>query len=756
MSDSNLKSDNIVKIIHFIWVDKYDFANPDIIIPHKYQENIETWKKYNPDYTIKIWNGKQIIDLIINIMNTDIANIFFSYKHFICKVDFAKIIILYMYGGLYVDVDTICYKNITTLLTGNGTLINKSLLLFKEPDEHLKNYKSLGDFNLDKFIICNCFIYSTLHNPLLLSLGNYYKIHQYYENQHILMTTGPVVFNHFYYDMNINIKKNENKNENDKFDKIALLETSDYSTYYHTTYDNTWTTNNTLFTNEIFDNYYYYPCMNLTGFNKILNNSVKLNTKLVIESKLLSFTTENKISYCIPTLIGTQLCKQFVSEYNGTFINKNYFKRSCTIPKIIHQIWLGTDNPPIYIMNTWKTLNPLWEYRLWNEKQLEEEFPYVFESNIYKNLCTNISNDINNINNKKYDAKSDIFRVNILNKYGGIYIDADCKALKPIPDMMCNHTMFVSFQSEREHEKLVNNCVIGSIKNNPILDKILKEWNNYHIDMFNLEIMHLTGPGFYSSFISRHSSEDIFIYPSYYFNTHGNDGKQENTFLAQFSISNHLGRFSSELICHTKHQLLHRDYLGDLLNSYNLDNIGVEIGVQRGLFSQEILRKWNGRKLFLVDAWEKQSSDVYIDTANVSDELHNYNMYITKVLTNNMVSKKIDHLYKTNVELIKKYSVEASLLFEDNSLDFVYIDARHDYKGILEDLHAWYSKVKSGGLVSGHDFIWEQHLEYVKQFGEFGVKEALTDFVRNMNITNTVNITTKDDAPFYSFYFIKP
>lgn len=51
-------------------------------------------------------------------------------------------------------------------------------------------------------------------------------------------------------------------------------------------------------------------------------------------------------------------------------------------------------------------------------------------------------------------------------------------------------------------------------------------------------------------------------------------------------------------------------------------------------------------------------------------------------------------------------SVEAAKQFEDRSLDFVYIDARHDYKNVLADIRAWHPKVKIGGWITGHDYFW--------------------------------------------------
>jgi len=75
-----------------------------------------------------------------------------------------------------------------------------------------------------------------------------------------------------------------------------------------------------------------------------------------------------------------------------------------------------------------------------------------------------------------------------------------------------------------------------------------------------------------------------------------------------------------------------------------------------------------------------------------------------------------DTLYSEFLELMKpveKYinpirmtSVEAAKLYQDNSLDFVLIDANHDYEPVKEDILAWLPKVKPNGILAGDDYPW--------------------------------------------------
>jgi len=45
-------------------------------------------------------------------------------------------------------------------------------------------------------------------------------------------------------------------------------------------------------------------------------------------------------------------------------------------------------------------------------------------------------------------------------------------------------------------------------------------------------------------------------------------------------------------------------------------------------------------------------------------------------------------------------------LFKDNSIDFIYLDGRHDYCAVKEELEAYYPKVSCNGIMAGHDFIF--------------------------------------------------
>lgn len=143
--------------------------------------------------------------------------------------------------------------------------------------------------------------------------------------------------------------------------------------------------------------------------------------------------------------------------------------------------------------------------------------------------------------------------------------------------------------------------------------------------------------------------------------------------------------------------------------------IGAEIGVEQGIFSEIICKNKNVKKLYSIDAWKAYKG--YRDHTR-QKKLDGF-FEITK-----------KRLAPFNCEIVRKFSLDAVKDFMDNSLDFVYIDANHDYDHVYEDLTIWSKKVKKGGIISGHDYIRRKGQ---RQF--YAVVSAVNDFVKNNNIS---------------------
>ena len=81
----------------------------------------------------------------------------------------------------------------------------------------------------------------------------------------------------------------------------------------------------------------------------------------------------------------------------------------------------------------------------------------------------------------------------------------------------------------------------------------------------------------------------------------------------------------------------------------------------------------------------------------------------------------LDCGFENRIVVIISDSISAARLFADASLDWVHLDARHDYESVKNDIRAWLPKVKSGGWLSGDDYD-DQWPELVR-----AVRELLPD-----------------------------
>lgn len=163
-----------------------------------------------------------------------------------------------------------------------------------------------------------------------------------------------------------------------------------------------------------------------------------------------------------------------------------------------------------------------------------------------------------------------------------------------------------------------------------------------------------------------------------------------------------------------------------LLNERRLFGCGVEIGVQQGEYSETLLRYWRGMHLISVDPWREDAPENYIDIANVLQPTHEQFFQTT--------TKRLAR-YGARSTIWRLTSLEAAPRIPRHSLDFVYIDARHDYAAVMEDLNVWFDKVRPGGIVAGHDYI-----DGTFPAGEFGVKSAVDEFfaARDLPVYSTL------------------
>jgi predicted O-methyltransferase YrrM len=157
------------------------------------------------------------------------------------------------------------------------------------------------------------------------------------------------------------------------------------------------------------------------------------------------------------------------------------------------------------------------------------------------------------------------------------------------------------------------------------------------------------------------------------------------------------------------------------LNSNNLYNNWIELGVCQGLYSFYLLENSSCSKLYSVDMW-------------AGDRNHDENQYNETV---KYLSK-----FKERSKIVRKKFNEAVELFPDEYFDFVFIDGyAHTAQDNGSTLQLYWPKLKKGGLFAGHD--------YDKEFPD-NIK-AINEFCQRIH--KPFNVTKEEKYP--SFYLIK-
>jgi hypothetical protein len=151
---------------------------------------------------------------------------------------------------------------------------------------------------------------------------------------------------------------------------------------------------------------------------------------------------------------------------------------------------------------------------------------------------------------------------------------------------------------------------------------------------------------------------------------------------------------AAEIIKRKKHFMYRDWFFPSMINELGL-KAGVEIGVDKAEFSVNVLSRCNIEKWVCIDPWiDNFGSDhkpgYYDASGNVRFEQAKANLG--------------DFQISGRAPMMRQTSVEASMNFSPDSVDFVYIDGDHSLEGIYTDLKAWIQKVKVGGILAGHDY----------------------------------------------------
>lgn len=130
-----------------------------------------------------------------------------------------------------------------------------------------------------------------------------------------------------------------------------------------------------------------------------------------------------------------------------------------------------------------------------------------------------------------------------------------------------------------------------------------------------------------------------------------------------------------------------------------------EIGVFAGRTSRHLLETLPALELILVDHW--QAGDPSRDLPEKAKKRpgdHGYRSYASHPLGE--YRRKVEAMaakYPGRATVLAMPSLEAAGLVEDGSLDAVFLDGDHTTEAVMADIRAWAPKIRTGGLMTGHD-----------------------------------------------------
>jgi hypothetical protein len=146
--------------------------------------------------------------------------------------------------------------------------------------------------------------------------------------------------------------------------------------------------------------------------------------------------------------------------------------------------------------------------------------------------------------------------------------------------------------------------------------------------------------------------------------------------------------------------LFYQQLVNESKNGYHFVEVGTWKGKSATYMAVEIINSNKQIKFDCVDTWRgseehiDKSSPFYEPLLEKEDGL--YNHFLENI-------KTVNHV----INPIRLNSIDAALLYPDQSLNCVFLDAAHDYDNVCADIKSWLPKIKPGGILAGHDIMHE-------------------------------------------------
>jgi mannosyltransferase OCH1-like enzyme len=141
-----------------------------------------------------------------------------------------------------------------------------------------------------------------------------------------------------------------------------------------------------------------------------------------------------------------------------------------TIPKIIHTIWIGNKKRPEG-SKIWADMNPEYEHMHWDEAKLNTDLSGSLDNEYVKMYLSREDKQYSD----KYNGAVNVLRLLVLQKYGGIYFDADCVPMRPLTDDLLDNEFFSVHENEIYCPGTIANGIIGCTPSHFIINKMVSD-----------------------------------------------------------------------------------------------------------------------------------------------------------------------------------------------------------------------------------------------------------------------------------------
>lgn len=150
---------------------------------------------------------------------------------------------------------------------------------------------------------------------------------------------------------------------------------------------------------------------------------------------------------------------------------------------------------------------------------------------------------------------------------------------------------------------------------------------------------------------------------------------------------------------------------------YHQPHFGEDWFTYPELYREMVKRFPSDSKFVEIGSWKgKSSAFMSVEIANSGKKIDFYCVDTFEGSAEHQNNPELSHLYnifKDNMKPVEGYyqdmkmtSMEAVQKFENESIDFVFIDGSHEYEDIKDDIISWLPKVKRGGVLAGHDYYF--------------------------------------------------